>query len=201
MGPTSVLQRFRWPPFELGLKTPANLALLSAERRQQFLRTSALALLLGILTALLLAVLDHFLFGGVSAQRARTLAQSTTAELAIVVAFAAVTEEVAFRLGIATAVAAIAFMALRSITPRAAVASVWFGIIAAALVFGLAHVGNLPNVPHPYLRAITLDGLAALVLGYLYWFHGLESAVLAHLAADITIYFGLAHLVRNVTIR
>ncbi|HXO41236.1 MAG TPA: CPBP family glutamic-type intramembrane protease, partial [Thermoanaerobaculia bacterium] len=63
-----------------------------------------------------------------------------------------------------------------------------------ALYFGLAHVGNLPNVPHPYLRAFTLDGVAGIVLGWLYWRRGLEAAIAAHLAADAFIYLGLASL-------
>jgi membrane protease YdiL (CAAX protease family) len=64
----------------------------------------------------------------------------------------------------------------------------------ACILFGLAHVGNLPNVPHPYLRAIVLNGVAGLVLGWLYWYRGLEAAVLAHLGADAAIYLVLASL-------
>jgi hypothetical protein len=64
----------------------------------------------------------------------------------------------------------------------------------AATLFGLAHIGNAPNAPHPFFRAITLNGLAGIVFGWLYWKRGFEAAVLAHFAADALIYLGLANV-------
>jgi membrane protease YdiL (CAAX protease family) len=86
----------------------------------------------------------------------------------------------------------VVFLALRKYTPHAASISIGFGILGACLLFGLAHVGNLPHVPHPYLRAIALNGVAGLVLGWLYWYRGLEAAILAHLGADVALYLGVA---------
>jgi membrane protease YdiL (CAAX protease family) len=178
----------------LGLATPGNLALLSSERRRGFWRTALAAVAIGAAAALLVLALDQVLFAGSSLQRVRTVGELSFAQRVLIVLFSGITEELVFRLGIATATAALAFLALRRVGSRAAQIAMWLGILVACLVFGLAHVGNLPDVPHPYLRAITLNGVAGLVLGWLYWFRGLEAAILAHLAADASIYLLVASL-------
>lgn len=158
------------------------------------MRRAAFALLLGVAAALLVLGLDQLLFAGVSVQRIKAVGELPFGQRILIVLFSAVTEELIYRLGVATLVAAAAFFVLRRTTPHAAQVSIWLGILVACLLFGLAHVGNLPNVPHPYLRAITLNGVAGLVLGCLYWYRGLEAAVLAHLAADATVYLVVASL-------
>jgi hypothetical protein len=45
------------------------------------------------------------------------------------------------------------------------------------------------------LRALVLNGLPGLVLGWIYWYRGLEAAVVAHLAADSAIYLVLASVI------
>ena len=64
------------------------------------------------------------------------------------------------------------------------------GIVLSALVFGLAHlpvvataVGPLPASAAAY---VTLANAAfGLVAGYLFWRHGLEAAIIAHVAAHL----------------
>jgi len=192
---TDVFRRFRWPPRELGLATTANLALLATDQRQRFARTCLLAIALGLLTMLMMGTLDHFVFAGASLERIRTLSRFSLAQRTGIVLFSAVTEEVVYRLIIATAIASALQAALRKATSQSAMMAMWLSIIAAALLFGLAHAGNLQNVPHPYLRAVTLNGVAGIVLGYLYWFRGLEAAVLAHLTADAFIYLIVANFI------
>jgi hypothetical protein len=182
----------RWPPTGLGVGTPANLALLSPKLRAQYVETAAIALVSGMLTVGLMAALDQLVFAGASVERIRAVARLSFAQRLLIVAFSALTEELVYRLGIATAVAALVYVILRKSRPHAASISMWVGLLAAATLFGLAHAANLPNVAHPYIRALVLNGLAGIVLGTLYWYKGLEAAVLAHLAADTTIYLLLA---------
>jgi membrane protease YdiL (CAAX protease family) len=189
-----VLQKVRWPPAELGLGTPANLALLSPSRRAVLPRTLLLAALAGVVTVCLLGGIDHFFFNGSSIQRIRALGALPLSQRVAIVAFSAVTEEVVYRLILASALSTGLFLAIRRVD-HAAMISMWFGIVTAALLFGLAHAANLAAVPHPYLRAIVINGIAGLVLGALYWFQGLEAAVVAHLAADVTIYLVIASLI------
>jgi membrane protease YdiL (CAAX protease family) len=55
-------------------------------------------------------------------------------------------------------------------------------------LFGLAHVPGLANVAYPVLRAITINGGAGIVLGWIYWWRGLELAIVTHMVAIATVY-------------
>ena len=167
-----------WPPPPLGFGTPLNLAL-----GRGWKRSLGLAVAIGLATPPVILLLDRLLFAGVSMQRVRAFIAQPLATRIAIVSYAGITEELVFRVIISTLAAWLAWLVVR----REAVA-VWIGIAVAAVLFGLAHVANLANVPHPYLRAIVLNGIAGVVLGWLYWRRGLEWAVLAHLIADSVMY-------------
>jgi len=190
----SSLGRIRWPLAGLGLGTPANLAFLSPARRSRLGRTILLSAVIGPMMAVVVLGLDRLLFSGDSLVRLRTLGAMPWIVRLGIVAFSSVGEELIYRLGVSTLVASLAFLALRKHSERAAQASIWLGIAVASVLFGFSHVGNAPNAAHPILRALTLNGLAALVLGWLYWYRGLEAALVAHFAADATIYLAIASL-------
>jgi hypothetical protein len=175
-----------WPPSPLGIGTPLNLALAKPETRPTLKLWLPLAVVIGAATPFVILLLDRLLFAGVSMQRVRTLGALPFATRAGIVLFSAVTEELIYRAVISTLVAWLAYLALGKQT-----AAIWLGILVAAVLFGLAHVANLPDVPHPFLRAITLNGVAGIVFGWLYWRRGLEAAILAHLAADSVLYLAV----------
>jgi len=160
--------------------------------RAAFFRASWQYLLIGIATALAVLALDQILFAGVSVQRIRTLGAQPFGVRCVIVLYSAVTEELIYRLLIATLIAWLVARGLARVGRPSSSIAVWSGILVAAVLFGLAHVPNLADVPHPYLRAITLNGIAGIVLGWLYWRRGLEAAILAHLVADATLYLGIA---------
>jgi hypothetical protein len=148
----------------------------------------------GVTTAGVVLGLDQLFFAGISLQRVKAVGDLPIATRVLIVLYSSVTEELIYRLGEATLIASVLFLALRKYTPHAASISIGLSILAASLLFGLAHVGNLPHVPHLYLRAIVLNGVTGLVLGWLYWYRGLEAAILAHLGADVAVYLGVASL-------
>jgi hypothetical protein len=189
-----VTSKVRWPPRGLGLGTPLNSALAAADTRHAFWRSLWLYLLAGVSTAITMMGLDLLLFSGVSQEHVRALGAEPVLVRCLIVIYSAVTEELIYRLVLATLVAWLALLALPRLGLSSNSLAIWFSIFVSALLFGLAHVGNLPNVPHPYLRAITLNGVAGIVLALLYWKRGLEAAIAAHLAADVFIYFGLASM-------
>ena len=170
-----------WPPPPLGLGTPLNLALGRAWKPSLGLAVAA-----GVATPPLILVLDRLLFAGVSMERVRAFVAQPLATRIAIVSYAGITEELVFRVIISTLVAWLGYLVIKRQT-----AAIWLGIAVAAVLFGLAHVANLANVPHPYLRAITLNGIAGVVLGWLYWRRGFEWAVLAHLIADSVMYLVL----------
>ena len=72
----------------------------------------------------------------------------------------------------------------------------WGANILAAILFGIGHLPAtallIPLTPLVVTRAIVLNGLAGVALGYLYWKRGLESAMISHFSADIVLHVLLA---------
>jgi hypothetical protein len=70
--------------------------------------------------------------------------------------------------------------------------ALWTTNVIVALAFGVGHLpalrGLMPLTRSVVVRTLTLNGLASLVFGYLYWHHGIEAAALAHLTANSTIH-------------
>ncbi len=194
-----MIRRLRWPPPGLGLGTPLNLALLSDKARAGFGRTLWLSTLLGLSTATAILALDQALFEGVSLERIRAVGAVSLAVRGGIILYSSVAEEAFFRLGVATLVAWLARLALTAFwrhNPGPKSLPEWVGVFAAAIWFGLAHVGNLPDVEHPVLRALTLNGFAGVAFGWWYWVRGLEAAIVAHLAANALVYLVVATLLQ-----
>jgi membrane protease YdiL (CAAX protease family) len=167
-----------WPPPPLGLGTPLNLSLGKGWKP-----SLGMAVATGFLLPPIILLLDRLLFAGISMERVRAFVAQPLATRIAIVAYAGIAEELVFRVVISTLVAWIVYLATKRQT-----AAIWTGIAVAAVAFGLAHVANLAHVPHPYSRAIVLNGIAGIALGWLYWRRGLEWAVLAHFIADATMY-------------
>jgi membrane protease YdiL (CAAX protease family) len=191
------LKRLRWPPRGLGLGTPLNSALVSPETRRTLTRVLWQSAALGVATATVVIALDQVLFKGASLERLRSLGTYSFTFRLGAVAYSAIGEELLYRLGAATLVAAIVKLVLSRRSPRAREIAEWTGVLVAAFLFGLAHVGNMPNAAHPVLRAVTLNGFTGIVLGLWYWRRGLEAAIFAHFAGDALIYVGLVSLLAH----
>jgi membrane protease YdiL (CAAX protease family) len=161
--------KIRWPPPPLGLGTPLNLAVSSAESRALVRRSWWLIPVLGLLTPFMMLTIDHVLFGGASLDRVRQLGSDPLSFRLLVVVYSGVTEELIYRLLISTLVAWLAYMVLTGLGPLRKPLAQWLSIFMSAFIFGLAHVGNLPGVPHAVLRAVAINGVAGVVLGWIYW--------------------------------
>lgn len=146
---------------------------------------------MGVVVPLIMLAVDQVLFAGASRLRVRELGAQPLPIRLLIVVYSAVTEELIYRLGIATLTAWLSYLVLSRFSSQPKSASQWAGILVAAYFFGLAHVGNLPDVAHPVLRAVTINGIAAIALGWLYWWRGLEAAILTHMVAIAVLYIGV----------
>ncbi|MBE9164890.1 CPBP family intramembrane glutamic endopeptidase [Tychonema sp. LEGE 06208] len=65
----------------------------------------------------------------------------------------------------------------------------WLAIVAAAILFGVAHLPVAANIwgltPIVIFRTILLNALLGIPFGFLYWRWGLEYAMLSHFVADL----------------
>ncbi|MEY2606830.1 MAG: hypothetical protein QOH31_4663 [Verrucomicrobiota bacterium] len=70
--------------------------------------------------------------------------------------------------------------------------SFWIVNIVISLVFGLVHLPAarliMPITSMSIFYILSLNGIAAVVFGYLYWRRGLEAAMVAHFSADIVLH-------------
>lgn len=70
-------------------------------------------------------------------------------------------------------------------------AAAWGTILAAAVLFGLAHLpatsAAFDLTPAVVSRALVLNGLGGVVFGWLYWRRDLVAAMAAHYAADVVL--------------
>ena len=184
----------RWPPEGLGLGAPFISAALTGREDRNFKTVLWQSIVLGFLTAAVMLLIDQILFAGVSLTCVRALGAEPVWVRIIIIAYSAVTEELIYRLGIMTLIAWITARVMSRMHLPSSSFPIWLGIACAAILFGLAHVANIPNAPHPIARAVTLNGIAGVVLGWLYWKRGLEAAVIAHFAANAFIYLGPASI-------
>jgi hypothetical protein len=70
--------------------------------------------------------------------------------------------------------------------------ALWLANILAAVLFGLGHLpataGLVKLTPLLIVRAILLNGIVGVAVGYLFWQYGLEAAMLAHFTADLVLH-------------
>lgn len=175
-----------WLAHRVGLRAPASAALLGRESAIDALRPQLLPGLLGGLAGAGIVLAFH-------AVRPAALAAGTDPSILPIAArvlYGGVTEEILIRWGLMSCIVWGAWRLFQH--GRGAVSTTWMllGIVLSALVFGLAHlpvvataVGPLPASAAAY---VTLANAAfGLVAGYLFWRHGLEAAIIAHVAAHL----------------
>lgn len=116
---------------------------------------------------------------------------------------AGVNEEVMFRLFGLTLLAWLGSLVFHDSKGRPTLAVLWIANILVAVFFGLAHLPltiavGLPLTPLVIVRAVVLNGIGGIVLGWLYWTRGLESAMVAHFSADIVLHVILVLVIQSL---
>ena len=99
--------------------------------------------------------------------------------------YGGINEELLLRFGLLTLLAWAFGKVSHTAEGRPTDGAVWAAILLAALLFGAGHLPATAKLlgsltPMLVLRAIVLNGLAGIVLGYLYWKRGLESSMVGH---------------------
>ena len=158
------------------------------------------ALVIGILGSVTILLLDTFVFSAPLAAEMELLGINMTASMnppawqgLLASLYGGVTEEILLRLFVMTLIAGLIAIATRKIDQKLPATIFWTANILAAVLFGLGH---LPATAQLGLqldflvvsRAIVLNGLLGVGFGWLYWKHGLESAMLGHFTADIVLH-------------
>jgi hypothetical protein len=177
--------KLRWPPSPLGVGAPLNLVALSAETRPLFGRSLLVGSICGLTAAIIVVGLDRLLFAGVTVQRLPDLgAHPPLTTRVLIVLVGSVGEELFFRVFVASIVAWLAYLTLSRLTARSRSLGQWLGILIAAGLAGVWHVGSQADA----FRVLTIGGVVGITYGWLYWWRGLESAIMAHMIVTAFLY-------------
>lgn len=105
--------------------------------------------------------------------------------------YGAISEEIVMRLFLMTLIVWIIFKIRKTEDGKPTTLGIWIAIIVSAVIFGLGHLpitGSITSItPLIIGRAVLLNGVGGIVLGWLYWKKGLESAMMGHFSADIVL--------------
>jgi hypothetical protein len=106
---------------------------------------------------------------------------------------AGITEETTFRLFGLTVLAWVGGLAFHDSEKRPKLAIFWTATVVFSLAFGLMHLPDAVSRGWPIntliiTRTLVVNGIGGLVLGWLYWSFGLETAMLAHFLGDAILY-------------
>jgi membrane protease YdiL (CAAX protease family) len=100
-------------------------------------------------------------------------------------------EEIHFRLFLMTAIVWLIAKLLRAPAGKLSAGGWWTAIVIQALMFGAIHAatgeGTLWWEPRAVQMLLEPRIVAGIVLGYVYWRWGLETSILAHVMADLSV--------------
>jgi hypothetical protein len=105
--------------------------------------------------------------------------------------YAGISEELVFRLGLMTILVRLGSLIHRDEAGRPSDLVMWVSIIVAGITFGFPHLWGVLPVPDFWIlrfRVVFQNSLIGILLGWLYWRFGLESAILTHILVDIGFY-------------
>jgi ABC-2 type transport system ATP-binding protein len=114
--------------------------------------------------------------------------------IGLLAAFSAgVTEETLLRLFGLSLLAWLGGLLFQDSEGRPKLAVLWIANILFALAFGAAHLPAAEAMGWPIntlivTRTLVINGISGLILGWLFWSFGLETAMLAHFFGDVVLY-------------
>jgi hypothetical protein len=178
----------------IGLGAPYLQAALSGKSVPvPFVSLLPLAIGLGVLSFLALALLERFVFGPHMPEALRTSDVKAKPWARFLASFyGGINEEILTRLFLVSGFAWIISRFWKTASGMPADSAYWTAIVLAAVLFGLGHLpatkAITPLTTMIVIRAIVLNGVAAITFGWLFWRYGLETAMVAHFSADILIH-------------
>jgi hypothetical protein len=189
----------------VGLGLPILESALAGEPvKKRLLAILPLSILLGVAGSVLVVLLEMTIFGpalaaefGDKASRLNLLGAQPAAWKGLLASFyGGINEEVLLRLFLMSLLAWLGKFGYKTASGQPTTLIFWMANILASVLFGLGHLPAtatiLPLTALVIVRALTLNGLLGIALGYLYWKKGLEAAMISHFSADIVLHVLLA---------
>lgn len=178
----------------VGLSAPYIQAILTGEPvLDPLLRILLPALALAVLAFVLMALLERYVFATyVPEALGKSDANMPVWKRLLASFYGGFDEEILMRLFLVSGLVWILGRFWQNASGMPANGAYWTAILLATLLFGLGHLPATRNItpltPILIVRAITLNGVAGIAFGWLYWQYGLEAAMLSHFCADILLH-------------
>jgi len=158
-----------------------------------FLNLLPIAIGLGVLSFGAMALLERFVFAPHVPEVLRNSDVNAKAWMRVLASFyGGIDEEILTRLFLVSGLAWIIGRFWQNANGLPAAGAFWTAIILAAVFFGLGHLpatrAVTPLTSMLVIRAVALNGVAAIAFGWLFWRYGLEAAMVAHFSADILLH-------------
>jgi membrane protease YdiL (CAAX protease family) len=177
---------------KIGLGAPLINAELNKEPvGEKFKEILKIAPLLGVISGVLIFTIDLFVFSPLLVPATPPIVPSLASRI-LVIFYGGIFEELFLRLFILTAVTWFLWRIKKKEDGTPYTWTFWIGIVLSALLFGLLHISatalavELTTIV--IVRAIVLNGIPGVIFGWLYWKQGIESAIVSHIFADLTIH-------------
>jgi len=178
----------------VGLGAPYIQAFLSGTPvSPRFLDLLPVAIGLGVLSFVILALFERFVFAPhvpPSLRNSDTNAKPWMRFLATF--YGGIDEEILTRLFLVSGLVWILGRFWQNPSGLPADGAFWLAIVLSAVLFGLGHLpatrALTPLTSMLIFRAVVLNGVAGIAFGWLFWRYGLEIAMVAHFSADILLH-------------
>lgn len=176
----------------VGFSLPILEGMLRGEKQGKNLKSIlGLSIGLGILATVLI-ILVSFLFGSLSVDFLKAEMAVPAWKSFLASFYGGIAEEVLLRLFLVTVFVWITFKIKKTSAGKPTNIGIWIAIILASIIFGLGHLPITSALtaitPVVVLRAVILNGIGGIIFGWLYWKKGLESAMVSHFLADISLH-------------
>jgi len=171
---------------KVSLTVPTISSVLKIERPKiSFLQQLKYGILLGLLAGILI-VLVAFIFGKLLPSEFKALENKIELTLLARVGYGGIVEELLMRFGLMTLVVWIT----SKLTKKLNTTTYWIGIIFSTILFAVGHFPVVfASISQPSFLLLTYvligNSVGGLILGWLYWKKGLESAMIAHAFAHV----------------
>ena len=182
-----------WAARKVSLRAPVSEALVRRQPIGLVVKGFAsLSLIVGTAAGLVVVLLDLLAFQPLmTGAELPKLTEPALWKGALASLYGGITEELLCRLFLLSALALLLTWLSRT-RDGLRTWTFWTANLLAALIFGVGHLpataSLLPLTPVVVTRALILNGLLGLAMGWLFWKRGLESAMLAHGVADIVLH-------------
>jgi membrane protease YdiL (CAAX protease family) len=160
--------------------------------------------ILGIISAVLIFVLDLFVFAPLISGGSGSGVIPTLGSRFLAMFYGGIYEELFLRLFVLTVIIWIVWKIKHNEDGTPFDWTFWLGIIISAIIFGLLHLPATALImeitPIVIIRGLVLNGLPGVIFGWLYWKQGIESSMVSHIFTDLTLHVILLELLMMLMI-